>query len=96
MLNRRLQNLQATGGYIPPNLISSVQHKIGHQERAEHFCYDCGNVMEETSFEIFKCSSCQITYDLTKNNFKRVHKHLIENVNTNNLSPLGNGEDLFL
>ena len=92
MMNRRLQNLQSTGGYIPPNLISSVQNKIGHQERAEHFCYDCGNAMEEISNEIFRCSKCAIKYDLTKNNFKRPHKNL-KNQNDDELSPLGRDEN---
>lgn len=74
MMKRRLQNLQTTGGYIHPNLVDAVNNKLGHLERAEHFCYKCGSQMTETQNDIFECSNCGIKYDVTKNKFKRPHR----------------------
>lgn len=77
MMSRRLQNLETTGGYIHGNLRQAVENKLGHLERGEHFCYNCGGGMKETENEIFFCEKCDITYDLRKNRFKRPHKHLV-------------------
>ena len=79
MMERRLQNLETTGGYIHENLKYAVNRKLGHLERAEHFCYNCGNSMDETSPDIFNCDKCGIEYDLKENKFKRPYKHYSNN-----------------
>lgn len=76
MLNRVLNNLRTTGGYIHPNLLNAVSNELGHMDRAEHFCYKCGELMEEIANEMFRCNSCNTEYDLVNNNFKRQLKHL--------------------
>ncbi|MEI7491319.1 MAG: cold shock domain-containing protein [Bacteroidota bacterium] len=76
MLSRRLQNLRTTGGYIHPKLINAVDNKLGHLERAEHFCYKCGELMEELPDDVFRCNDCNISYDVSTNNFKRPHRHI--------------------
>jgi hypothetical protein len=76
MLKRVLNNLKTTGGNIHPNLVNAVSKEFGHMDRAEHFCYKCGEMMEEFLEEKFRCASCNIEYDLLKNKFKRPLKHL--------------------
>lgn len=76
MLQRRLSNLQQTGGYIYDNLVKCVNEKLGHLERAEYFCYKCKSEMAEISNDIFQCSNCNVKYDTTKYKFKRPHIHL--------------------
>lgn len=79
MFNRRLSNLQTTGGYIHESLRIAVEKKLGHLERAEHFCYQCGELMDELKDDIFQCESCSIQYVISKNKFKRPHRHLRQN-----------------
>jgi ribosomal protein L37AE/L43A len=76
MLQRRLTNLQTTGGYIHQNLIKCVNEKLGHLERAEYFCYKCKDEMQETSTDIFVCNKCNVKYDTTKYKINRPHRHL--------------------
>jgi cold shock CspA family protein len=92
MLERRLSNLQTTGGYIHPNLIECVKLKLGHLERSEYFCYKCKDHMEETTPDIFHCNNCNVKYDTTKYKFKRIHKNLPKTTVTDNL---GNIDDDF-
>lgn len=73
---RRLNNLKKTGNFHNQSLENAVTKKLGHKEKAVHYCYECGKKMEEFSHEQFKCASCNIKYDLRKNNFKRPHRHL--------------------
>lgn len=80
MFNRVLNNLKTTGGNIHPNLINAVTNQLGHLDREEHFCYICGEMMEEISDEKFKCNSCNIQYDLTSNKFKRPLSHLSKTI----------------
>jgi uncharacterized protein YbaR (Trm112 family) len=86
MLNRRLENLNKTGGYIHPDLIFAVENKLGHLERAEHFCYICGNLMKEIHSEVFFCDKCKIQYDLKDNHFKRPHSFKTKSNPTANMS----------
>ncbi len=83
MLQRRLTNLQTTGGYIHQNLIKCVNEKLGHLERAEYFCYKCKDEMQEISTDIFVCNTCNVKYDTVKYKIKRPHRHL-RTTNTNN------------
>lgn len=76
MLQRRLSNLQQTGGYIHDNFVKCVNEKLGHLERAEYFCYKCKSEMTEISNDIFQCLNCNVKYDTTKYKFKRPHIHL--------------------
>lgn len=76
MMSRRLQNLRTTGGFIHQKWINAVENQLGHLERAEHFCYKCGELMQEFPNDVFKCNDCKVTYDVSKNNFKRPHRHL--------------------
>ncbi len=76
MLNRRLENLQTSGGYIHPDLIYCVDERLGHLERALYFCHNCKNAMVETSHDIFECHDCNIEYDTTPYNIKRPHLNL--------------------
>lgn len=71
MFNRRLTNLQNNNGYIHPELISNVNYKLGHLERAEYFCYNCGEEMEVVNLDFFRCKKCNVTYDTAKYKFKR-------------------------
>ena len=79
MMSRRLLNLQATGGYIHKNLRNAVENALGHLERADHFCYKCGELMDELENDIFQCQRCWIQYDVSKNKFNRPHRHLRQN-----------------
>ncbi len=95
MMNRRLQNLQSTGGYIHENLRNAVENKLGHLERGEHFCYQCGELMDELPDDEFQCQSCSIRYDVSMNKFKRPHRHLrqIQERQTTNRPPNDFDED---
>ena len=70
MLTRRLQNLQATGGYIHPDLVKNVQEETGHLDLSEYYCYKDGNRMKETAKEVFECA-CGVIYDTRKYKFVR-------------------------
>ena len=76
MLDRRLENLILTGGYIQENLRKCVSEKLGHLEKAEYYCHNCGNEMTESNNEVYECSCCEIKYDTTKYKIKRPHIHL--------------------
>lgn len=83
MLKRRLENLKKVSDLSDPfiqTILADLEHKVknqlGHLERAEHFCYKCGELMQEISEEKFRCESDNIEYDLTRNKFKRPLKNL--------------------
>ncbi len=76
MFSDRLSTLTTTGGHISPSLAQNVNNKEGHQERGEHFCYSCGTLMDKYDNEKYHCTSCDVTYDLARNRFKRPNEHL--------------------
>ncbi len=76
MLSRRLGNLELTGGLIHSELRVKVEEKLGHLERAEYFCYKCGNDMVEHSSTLFRCDDCEVEYDLNKFRLNHPNKHL--------------------
>ncbi len=76
MLERRLSSLKTTNGYIHSSLLYEVEHKLGHLERSEYYCFKCGVEMDETDTEIFRCHNCNVTYDTKKYNFKRPHRQM--------------------
>ena len=63
---RRLNNLREVGGYIHAELIENVEKRNGHLEKKEYYCYNCTSMMPETEENKFKCSKCNVTYDLNK------------------------------
>src|SRR5690606_20571999 len=62
MMNRRFENLKTNGGYIHNNLRYVVSEKLGHLEKAEYYCYKCGDYMLEFPNEVFKCLGCNVEY----------------------------------
>lgn len=74
MLQRRLENLKYTGGFIHANLLYYVEHKLGHLERGEYFCHKCGNLMEEKTYDVFNCNKCNVNYDTREYKFKRPNR----------------------
>lgn len=64
---RTQQNLNITGGSeleILQNLL--INNKSGHLEKAEYFCYKCGQWMMEYSKNLYKCNDCHVTYDISR------------------------------
>ena len=57
----RLNNLQMTGGYITSRLNKFVQNDLGHWERREFYCYNCGESMVQEG-DLYKCDKCNIEY----------------------------------
>ncbi|RXM43916.1 cold-shock protein [Flavobacterium sp. YO12] len=76
MLQRRLSSLELAGGYIHHNLVKAVNEKLGHLEKANYFCYKCGNEMAETASEVFQCKDCRVAYKTGQYNIKRPHIRL--------------------
>ena len=83
MLKRRLENLKTVYDLNDPyiqNILRDLEYKVnnqlGHLDRAELFCYKCGQAMDEITEEKFRCQSCKIDYDLAENKFKRPLRHL--------------------
>lgn len=76
MFERRLAGLRTVGGYIHPEMLHRVEHKLGHLGRAEYFCHNCGNEMEERDEDVFSCISCNVTYDTRRFKLKRPHRYL--------------------
>ncbi len=68
---RRLKNLNITGGIEYDRLHVVVANKLGHLERAEYFCYKCGQITTEYSNSLYRCNECDVEYDLSK--YSRIH-----------------------
>ena len=66
MFKRRLENLKLVGGYIHPELVENVELEKGHLERAEYYCYKCKKMMTQISENLYKCNSCNVSYDFEK------------------------------
>lgn len=77
MMKRRLESLSIKGGQINSHLVDAVDHKLGHLERAEYFCFRCSGRMVEKDLEVFECVSCQVVYETGKYALKRPHRHLV-------------------
>lgn len=76
MFSDRLSNLNKTGGIVSLGLLKNVNNSEGHQERGEHFCYSCGEIMDKYSGERYHCTNCEVTYKLAGNRFERPHAGL--------------------
>lgn len=64
-------------------------NKLGHLEKGEYFCHNCGNQMNEVNSDIFHCNRCDIKYDTVKYRHKRPHKYLKQTNMTRNSSDEG-------
>ncbi len=62
---RRLSNLQETGGRIPPALAQQVNAKSGHWERHHHYCYIDSTLMESEGANQYKCPKCGLERDIS-------------------------------
>lgn len=58
---RRVDNLRINGRSIPQSLISLIEGKKGHWEKAECFCYRCQSKMIEKGGN-YKCEHCNLSY----------------------------------
>lgn len=67
IFQQRINNLHKTGGYLSDRLINFVQHKLGHWERQEIFCYKCGQPMTLQFNNHYVCTNCRTEYN---NDFK--------------------------
>lgn len=54
----RLDNLKINGGDILPGLVYFVENELGHWERQEFYCYNCGKLMINGV-----CPNCHIRYE---------------------------------
>ncbi|MCK8521943.1 hypothetical protein M0D21_10215 [Aquimarina sp. D1M17] len=59
---RRADGLKVNGRSIPQSLISLIEKKKGHWEKAECFCYRCKSKMIEKGGN-YKCEHCQVIYN---------------------------------
>ena len=76
MLSRGLEKRERNNRYIPNELRVKVGEQLGHLERAEYFCYKCGNDMVEYSSTLFRCDDCEVEYDLDRFKLKHPNKHM--------------------
>lgn len=82
MFKRRFNNLK-TNAKNDFRLEQLVANNEGHLEKAEYFCYKCGQVMIEHPNKKFKCNHCNIDYDLSK--YSQIEKQWIhKNLRPNN------------
>ncbi len=76
MFKRRLNSHENTGDYRHENLRYKVANNVGHIERAEYYCYYCGNMMTEIDNEYYLCEDCDVEYKTEEYNLDRSFKHL--------------------
>lgn len=65
-MERRSKNLSINGGKISGGIYEFIENKLGHLEKAEYFCHQCGQYMTEYSSTLYKCGDCNVIYDLSK------------------------------
>lgn len=58
---QRISNLNATGGYISERLKLFVDNGLGHWEKDEYFCYQCGRPLTNEDGK-YKCNNCGVLY----------------------------------
>lgn len=58
----RISNLVMTGGFVSPWLENFVKSSLGHWEKSEYYCSDCGALMAMGDGFI-KCPKCGKTYN---------------------------------
>lgn len=62
----RISNLVMTGGFVSPWLQDFVNNSLGHWEKGEYYCSDCGALMTMVD-GIIKCPKCGKTYHQNSN-----------------------------
>lgn len=62
----RISNLVMTGGFVSPWLQDFVSNSLGHWEKGEYYCSDCGALMTMVD-GIIKCPKCGKTYHQNSN-----------------------------
>lgn len=79
----RLERLQiADNADTPANqrviadLRFKIENRLGHLERAMHYCFHCGSLMDEMPNDVFKCPNCTVNYEVAENRFERPHRHV--------------------
>lgn len=75
VFERRLKNLQVNGGRQYDTLKELIYRKAGHLEKAEYYCYKCGQFMTEYSSILYKCKDCDIEYN--HKDYTHLHKKYI-------------------
>ena len=66
MFKRRLDALILNGGFIYPELFDYVKNEVGHLEKAEYYCYNCGGMMNPFNDNEYFCKKCNVKYDFHK------------------------------
>lgn len=62
----RISNLAMTGGFVSPWLENFVKSSLGHWEKSEYYCSDCGALMTMDN-GVIKCPKCGKTYHHNSN-----------------------------
>jgi len=83
MFERRRDNLLKNGVSIPTDLMQKIGNNSGHLEKAEYFCYKCGQWMQELSDVSYKCRDCDVHYDLSKYPYLKTIRANIESRDMN-------------
>lgn len=76
MFERRKNNLLKNNLPVHLDLKYKIDNNLGHLEKAEYFCYKCGQWMQELSDTSYQCRDCNVNYDLSK-------YHYLKNIRIN-------------
>ena len=78
-MKKRRDRLKRAQRPTPEQLQRFISQKKGHVERAEHFCYSCGERMvwlREIDERLFRCEKCEIEYDTSNADCSYRHSEL--------------------
>jgi tRNA(Ile2) C34 agmatinyltransferase TiaS len=92
--------LREVGGHIHRKLIENVEQRNGHLEKREYYCYKCSGMMSEPEKDKFKCSKCNVTYDLNKfkwlsKKWTEVHRRRQDYPGSSSSGNYGNNSDIM-
>lgn len=74
---RRVDNLDTTGGYISKRISNYVSMNQGHLEQNRAFCYQCGSEMQRLDVK-FVCEKCKVSYYRPKNSTNEEATNMVE------------------
>lgn len=60
---QRIENLHTLGQQVPQYWRDFLYNKLGHLEKREFYCYQCGERAMSIGDGKFSCNSCGVTYD---------------------------------
>lgn len=65
---------------ITPNsyFYDFINHHLGHLEKREFYCYQCGRIMYEIDGKVFECSICGVKYERKMYDFEGKEKVSME------------------